>query len=126
MDNILILRNFKSFTLICPDMKEMKSIIELYKLSQTLEIAKRQGNYSLALEMYNKIIKLKLEISNRFGIAKSIAEKANLLENLGLHQKALEEYWQAEKIIQNTNNQEFSKIIFQKIDELNMYLTEKK
>lgn len=100
-------------------MKEMKDIIELYRLAQNLEQAKKKGNYSLALEIYNKIIEKKLQLSNRFGIAKSIAEKANLLELMGFYQKALEEYLQAFSFVENSENKEFSAIIDQKIAELN-------
>ncbi len=103
----------------------MKDIIELYRLAQNLEQAKNQGNYTLALEIYNRIIKKKLQLSNRFGIAKSIAEKANLLELMGFHQKALEEYLQAFSFVEDSNNREFSAIIDQKITELNQMLQSK-
>ncbi|MCF2139064.1 MAG: hypothetical protein K9W44_03310 [Candidatus Lokiarchaeota archaeon] len=103
----------------------MKDIIELYKLAQNLEIAKKNENYPLALEIYNQIIKLKLQLSNRFGIAKSMAEKANLLEHLGFHQKALEEYLQAFRFVEDSNNREFSSIIDQKIVELNKMIGKK-
>ncbi|MHA1519052.1 MAG: hypothetical protein ACTSRK_02605 [Promethearchaeota archaeon] len=97
----------------------MKNVIDLYRLVQNLEEAKRRENYTLALEIYNRIIFMKQNISNRFGVAKSMAEKANLLERLGFPQKALELYVDASKVIGNTSNHEFSGIIFNRISQLN-------
>ena len=124
-DNILILSDFKSLNPIGSIMKEMKHVIELYRLVQNLEEAKRWENYALALEIYNRIIVMKQQISNRFGVAKSMAEKANLLERLGFPQKALDLYVDASKVIENTSNREFSGIIFHRIEQLNSVMNEK-
>ncbi|MHA1674043.1 MAG: hypothetical protein ACTSYI_10485 [Promethearchaeota archaeon] len=123
-DIILILMDFKSLNPIGSIMKEMKHVIELYRLIQNLEEAKRRENYALALEIYNHIIVLKQKISNRFGVAKSMAEKANLLERMGFPQKALELYVGASKVIENTSNHDFSGIIFHRIAQLNSVVNE--
>ncbi len=121
----MILTDFKSLSPIGSTMKEMKHVIELYRLVQNLEEAKRRENYALAIDIYNHIIVLKQQISNRFGVAKSMAEKANLLERMGFPQKALELYVGASKVIENTSNREFSGIIFHRIDQLNCIVSEK-
>jgi hypothetical protein len=123
---IIILNTFKGHLYVRQFMKEMRDVIELYKANQELEFAKKQGNHMLALELYNRIIMMKQHLSNKLGIAKSVAEKANLLERMGFQNKALEEYLNAYQIVAESSNKEFFQIIQNKIQELNSRIGEKR
>ncbi|MHA1612230.1 MAG: hypothetical protein ACTSYU_09295, partial [Promethearchaeota archaeon] len=83
-------------------MKKMRLVVELHKLSLSLEEAKRQRDYSKVLQKYNQIIVLKQQISNRYGVAKSLTEKGNFLYDLGYSEKALKMYVEASNILENT------------------------
>ena len=101
-DNILILADFKFLYSRDSIMKEMRHVVELHRLALSLEEAKRRRDFALVLEMYNRIIVLKQQISNRYGIAKSMTEKGNFLYNMGFPQQALEMYVDASNILENT------------------------
>ncbi len=82
-------------------MKEMRHVVELHRLALSLEEAKRRRDYSLVLEFYNRIICLKQQISNRFGVAKSMTDKGNFLYDMGFPQKAFKLYVEASNILEN-------------------------
>jgi tetratricopeptide (TPR) repeat protein len=94
----------------------MKPIIELFRLESTITQLKNQGQFELALQYYDQVIQLKQNLPNRMGLAKTAAEKAYLLEQLGYRQDALQYYQYASTLVQNSPNQEFVRNLTERID----------
>ena len=93
------------------NLSPMKKIVNLFKLEQEIHKAKFQGQYNLALSLYNQVIAIKQELPNKLGLAKTIAEKGFLLEQCGYHQDALSTYNIATNIAQGSPNLHFLEII---------------
>ena len=89
----------------------MKEVVRLFQLEQNIIPAKKEGNLSHALGMYNEILQIKQTISNRLGLAKSYVERGELLENYGDRNSALESYLVAAEIAKNSNNPNFLAIV---------------
>ena len=89
----------------------MNQIIELFRIEQEIKKAKSQGMLSNALDLYDHAIHIKNQISNRLGLAKTYAEKAHLLEQMGFHQDALESITRAAEIAKNSPNQQFRALL---------------
>ena len=96
----------------------MQKIIELYKLEQQIHQAKNQNDLPTALELYNRVIQIKQEVSNRLGIARTCAEKGFLLEKSGYITEAVKMFKFAAQIAGDSPNQQFVEILQQKLDEI--------
>ena len=97
------------------NLSPMKKIVNLFKLEQEIQKAKLQGQYNLALNLYNQVIAIKQELPNKLGLAKTIAEKGFLLEQCGYQQDALRTYNIAANIAQGTPNLHFLETIDDRI-----------
>ncbi len=93
------------------NLSPMKKIVNLFKLEQEIQKAKFQGQFNLALNLYNQVIAIKQELPNKLGLAKTIAEKGFLLEQCGYHQDALSTYNIATNIAQGSPNLHFLETI---------------
>jgi tetratricopeptide (TPR) repeat protein len=96
----------------------MKSLVDLFRLEQEIQRAKLQNQNQYALQLYDQVINLKSQLPNRFGLAKTVAEKAFLLEQCGYYREALQSFQIAANITKSSPNQEFSRYISQQIDTL--------
>lgn len=96
----------------------MNDLVNLYKLEQAIQINKIQGNYQQLLILYDKIIEMKSKLSNKLGLAKTISEKGFLLEQLGYHREALEQFNFAKHIARGTPNKDFICIIENRIEKI--------
>ena len=117
-DVLSILRIFKLFIfnqLNMGNLSPMKKIVNLFKLEQEIHKAKFQGQYNLALSLFNQVIAIKQELPNKLGLAKTIAEKGFLLEQCGYQQDALRTYNIAANIAQGSPNLHFLQTIDQRI-----------
>lgn len=99
-------------------MASMNDLVNLYKIEQAIQVNKMQGNYQQLLSLYDKIIEMKSQFSNKLGLAKSISEKGFLLEQLGYHREALNQFNFAKNIAQGTPNKEFIFIIENRIEKI--------
>lgn len=93
----------------------MKPIVELFRLESLIQQLKAQGQFQMALQYYDQVIHIKQGINNRLGLAKTIAEKAFLLEQLGRRSDALQMYQTARQIAADSPNDEFLSLIAQRI-----------
>ncbi len=96
----------------------MQKIIELYKLEQKISQAKSHNDLSTALELYNRVIQIKQDVSNRLGIARNCAEKGFLLEKEGYISEAVKMFELATQIAGDSPNQQFLEILQHKLDEI--------
>ena len=96
-------------------MGSMNQIVELFRIEQEIKKAKSQGMLSNALDLYNHAIMIKNQISNRLGLAKTYAEKAHLLEQMGFHQDAFKSLSQATEIAKSSPNRQFLAILDEQI-----------
>ena len=80
----------------------MKPIVELFRLESSIQQLKAKGQYELALQYFDQIIQIKQNLPNRLGLARTVVEKAYLLEQLGFRQDALQNYQYAWQLAENT------------------------
>ncbi len=113
--NIILFQIFKFHCII---METMHDLVDLYRLEQEIQRAKLDKNYNLVLELYSKIIEIKQQFPNRLGLAKTLTEKAYILERHGFHKDALELYRTANNMALGTPNREFLNLIQSKMKEL--------
>ncbi len=99
-------------------MASMNDLVNLYKIEQEIQITKLQGNYQHLLNLYSQIIKMKSKFPNRLGLAKSISEKAFLLEQLGYRKEAINQYHFAKQVAHGTPNKDFIHVIENRIDKI--------
>ena len=99
-------------------MGSMNQIVELFRIEQEIKKAKSQGMLSTALDIYKHAITMKNQISNRLGLAKTYAEKAHLLQQMGFPQDALDSISQAAEIAKNSPNQQFLTLLHNQIQTL--------
>ena len=99
----------------------MKALLDLYKLEQMTQRAKIQGDYQQSLQLYDQIIALKQNLPNRLGLAKSMADKAFLLEQMGYPRDALQVYSSTAQLIHKSPNRQFKEIIDQRINHLSQF-----
>ena len=97
------------------NLSPMKKIVNLFKLEQEIHKAKFQGQYNLALSLFNQVIAIKQQLPNKLGFAKTIAEKGFLLEQCGYQQDALHTYNIAANIAQGSPNLHFLETIDDRI-----------
>ena len=64
----------------------MDILVKIYRVESEIQRAKAAGNYAKALSLYDQLIEMKQHLPNRLGLAKSVAEKAYLLENCQFYQ----------------------------------------
>ncbi len=102
-------------------MASMKDVVRLYQLEQQITVAKKHGNYSKALQMYNEIIQIKQNISSALGVAKSYAEQGELLAECGDRKGAIVLYQQAALIAERSKNPEFLSVINYQIEKLHSF-----
>jgi len=108
--------------LLIMQLNGMKSIVDLFRLEQEIQRAKLQNQNQYALQLYDQVITLKSHLPNRFGLAKTIAEKAFLLEQCGYYREALQSFQMAVNITKSSPNQEFSQYLNQQINTLSSRL----
>jgi tetratricopeptide (TPR) repeat protein len=94
----------------------MKPIVELFRLESAIQQYKARGQFELALQFYDKIIQIKQDLSNKLGLAKTIAEKAYLLEQMGFRNEAVQNYQYAWQIAGNTPCEDFVASIQQRLN----------
>ena len=111
----MIFKLFIFIQLNMGNLSPMKKIVNLFKLEQEIHKAKFQGQYNLALSLFNQVIAIKQELPNKLGLAKTIAEKGFLLEQCGYQQDALRTYNIAANIAQGSPNLHFLQTIDQRI-----------
>lgn len=110
-----ILKNLDSNFL---NMSSMREVVKLFQLEQAINLAKKNGNWVKALQLYNEIIAIKQVISNRLGLAKTYMEQGELLHIVGDKQHALQSYQKAAEIAKTAKNPEFIQIIDHQINQL--------
>ena len=93
----------------------MQPIVNLFRMELEIQRAKAQNQWALVLQLYDQIIAIKQQSHNKLGLAKSIAEKAFVLEQLGHAQEAIESYHIAENVANGTPNVEFLHTISDRI-----------
>ena len=96
-------------------MATMRILVNLYQLEQQIIQAKNKGNLIHALGLYNELIEIKQQISNRLGIAKTYAEQGALFAVYGDQKEALNSFLKASEIAQKSKNPEFLNIINEQI-----------
>lgn len=107
------------YIILCREIPLMNQIVELFRIEQEIKRAKSQGVISTTLvDLYDHAILIKNQISNRLGLAKTYAEKAQVLEQMGLHQDALKTISKAAEIAKNSPNHQFRAILNNQIQGL--------
>ena len=96
----------------------MSLLVHIYRIESEIQQAKARGNYKLAIELYDTLIELKNKLPNRAGLAKTIAEKGLLLENLGFFRDALDTYKDAATLTIQSPNTALKQFIHSKLSEL--------
>ena len=99
--------------------RNMQPVIDLFRIELEIQRAKLQKQYSVALALYDQVISIKQQVPNKLGLAKTVAEKAFLLEQLGHLPEAYHTYQCAQQIANGTPNQEFIASINQRIAKFN-------
>ena len=98
--------------------KSMDILVKIYRVESEIQRAKATGNYAKALSLYDQLIEMKKVLPNRLGVAKSIAEKAFLLENCEFYQDALNTYLMAAQISFDSPHKKFKEMINERIQRL--------
>ena len=99
----------------------MQPLVNLFRMELEIQRAKAQNQWTLVLELYDQIIKIKEHCHNKLGLAKSIAEKAFVLEQLGYTHQALENYHLAENVANGTPNVNFLDTISNRINSIRYF-----
>jgi tetratricopeptide (TPR) repeat protein len=97
------------------EIHKMQPLIDLFRIELEIQRAKLQRQYQTALQLYDQAIKIKQNVPNKLGLAKTVAEKAFLLEQLGQIEAAQQQYQYAENIAMGTPNIEFLSTISEKL-----------
>ncbi|MHA1584572.1 MAG: hypothetical protein ACTSVU_09455 [Promethearchaeota archaeon] len=100
----------------------MEKLVDLFRIEQEIEKAKHANNLNHALKLYNQVILIKQQISNKLGLAKTYAEMAFLLEQKGSYQEAYYLLSKAANISENSPNRQFNSIISSRIHSLSHHL----
>ena len=99
-------------------MNTMTPIVNLFRLEQQLTQSRMQGNYAEVLAIYDAIIQIKEQLPNRLGLAKSLSEKAFVLEQLGMTGDALKTYRASAAVANGTPNRQFLEMVGARIGQL--------
>lgn len=99
----------------------MQPLVNLFRMELEIQRAKAQNQWTYVLELYDQVILIKEQCHNKLGLAKSIAEKAFVLEQLGYSSQALENYHLAEKVANGTPNREFLDTISNRINAMQYF-----
>lgn len=99
----------------------MQPLVNLFRMELEIQRAKAQNQWTLVLQLYDQIITIKEQCRNKLGLAKTIAEKAFVLEQLGHSHEALQNYHLAENVANGTPNVEFLHTIADRIDAMQYY-----
>jgi len=100
-------------------LNNMQPVIDLFRIELEIQRAKLQKQYAVALSLYDQVINIKKQVPNKLGLAKSIAEKAFLLEQMGQLPEAYRTYQFAQEVANGTPNHEFIQTIAQQIAKFN-------
>ncbi len=102
------------------DFNSMSGIVQFFRVEQEIQRAILSGKVQDALKLYDEILIIKQRYPNRLGYAKTLSEKAHLLEVNGYAREAFEVYSQAALIANTSTNSVFQTEILQKIERLNL------
>jgi hypothetical protein len=91
----------------------MQTIVEQFRIENEIHRSKNQQDWQMTLSLYDQLIMLKntQPIPNKLGLAKVVAEKALIYEQMGMNAEALRQYETARQIALGTPNHAFIEIL---------------
>ncbi len=115
VSNFKLVRRFKSPMV---DFNSMSGIVRFFRVEQEIQRALLTGQIQTALKLYDDLLAIKSRYPNRLGYAKTLSEKAFLLESHGFAREALDTYSLAARITNSSANPDFHYAILRKMERL--------
>lgn len=100
------------------EFNSMTGIVQFFRVEQEIQRALLTGKVQTALRLYDEMLEIKMRYPNRLGYAKTLSEKAFLLESHGFIHEALEIYTQVASIANTSASPVFRDQILQKVERL--------